>query len=93
MGDLLVQPTFFSVIPRCSVDSFRVFELALELELARQREPVRGFEIARESEAVLFVVSQRRLPPPLPPPDRGFDRGAALAAVSAATIAAAVRRL
>ncbi|KAL3252006.1 hypothetical protein MRX96_054952 [Rhipicephalus microplus] len=74
LGDLLIQPTFLSAIPRCLVDSFRGFEKALELELVRQRQPAWGFEPAQEIEVVLFVVSQWRFPPPLPIPDRGFDR-------------------
>ncbi|KAL3177243.1 hypothetical protein MRX96_009931 [Rhipicephalus microplus] len=55
------NPIFFTVIPRCSVDSLWGFELA------RQREPIRGFEPAQDTKAVLFVIFQRRLPPPFPP--------------------------
>ncbi|KAL3209430.1 hypothetical protein MRX96_038127 [Rhipicephalus microplus] len=53
-------------MPRYLVDSFLGFEPTLELELARQLEPVRGFEQARDTAVVLCVVSQRWLPSPLP---------------------------
>ncbi|KAL3196430.1 hypothetical protein MRX96_015483 [Rhipicephalus microplus] len=94
-GDLLIQATFFSAIPRCSVDLYQGFKPTLEFELAQAVRAGPGLGTGPgHGGGVLCVVFPMAVTIDFAAHGSWLRSGAAMAAVSAATVvAAAVRRL